>query len=269
MIKIGFIGGGQIASALAGGFLAGGFEGGVQLGVVDRFPASAARFAERFGAKVFVGVAEMARECDMVFLCVKPGDVAGALAQEQREVLAGKLLVSVVAGLPLARLVELAGEGCRVCRSMPNTAAEVRLSATAACFSPNCTEDDKRLVMSAFGAVGEAMELPEKFFDAVVGVSGSGPAYACLLIEAMSDGAVAAGLPRDAATRLAALAVRGAAALVLETGRHPAELREKISSPAGTTIAALAELEAGAVRYHVSAAVQAAAGRSAELSSQK
>lgn len=258
-----------MASALAGGLSSGGLEGGAALFVVDHFPATANAFAERFGATTLDSVVALAQTCDVVFLCVKPCDVVSALPPQMQEALANKLLISVVAGCTLDTLTHLAGSKCQICRSMPNTAAAVRQSATAVCFSPNCMAANKTIAMSAFGVVGEVFDLPEKMFHAVVGVSGSGPAYACLLIEAMSDGGVAAGLSRSVATRLAALAVRGAAALVLETEQHPAELREKISSPSGTTIAALAKMEAGAVRYHVGAAVQAAAIRSMELSEGK
>lgn len=265
MPTIGFFGGGQIARALAGGFLAGGAARAEDLLVCDRFASTAAEFAEKTGARVAAHAAELIDQAEVIFLCVKPQDVATALRPELRAAWAGKLLVSVVAGLPLDRLEELAGAGTAICRSMPNTAAEVRLSATAVCFTTACSPEQIALVEKLFGTVGEVFSLPEKLFDAVVGVSGSGPAYGCLVIEAMSDGGVAAGLPRETATRLAALAVQGAAALVLQTGRHPAELREKISSPGGTTIAALQALEAGGTRHHFSSAVRAAAKRSSEL----
>ena len=258
-----------MASALAGGLSSGGLEGGAKLFVVDHYPATKQAFAKRFDATALDAAVELADKCDVVFLCVKPCDVSSALPPEIQDALANKLLISVVAGCTLDTLRELVGRNCQICRSMPNTAAAVLQSATAVCFSENCSETNRALAKDAFGVVGEVFDLPEKMFHAVVGVSGSGPAYACLLIEAMSDGGVAAGLSRAVATRLAALAVRGAAALVLETNQHPAELREKISSPSGTTIAALAKMEAGAVRYHVGSAVEAAAARSMELSEGK
>lgn len=266
LMKLGFIGGGQIASALAGGFLAGQLVRPEEVLVTDRFPDYADAFAARFGGTTVKSSAELAASADLIFLCVKPGDVAGVFDDGLQKSLKGKLLVSVVAGLTLDHLRLHAGEQCHLCRSMPNTAAEVRQSATVVCFSANTTDAEKATVRKAFSTVGAVRELPEKYFDAVVGVSGSGPAYACLLIEAMSDGGVAAGLPREVATELAAQAVQGAATLVLESGRHPAILRERISSPGGTTMAALEQLESGAVRYHISAAVQAAANRSRELS---
>ena len=263
-LSIGFLGGGQIASALAGGFRSTDEGRAFDLAVFDRYPTTSAAFAQRFEARECAQVTDLVASTQVIFLCVKPQDVATALQEIPQTEWAERLLISVAAGIHLSKLSSLAGREARICRAMPNTAAEVQRSATAVCFTENCQEQDRARARDLFAAVGEVLDLPEKLFDAVVGVSGSGPAYACLLIEAMSDGGVAAGLPRPEATRLAALAVRGAAELILTTGRHPAELREKISSPAGTTIAALHALEMGAVRAHAAAAVLAAARRSAE-----
>ncbi len=265
-MKIGFIGGGQIASALAGGFCSSGEVAGEHLLVFDRIPESSKGFSSRFGAAVCKEAVELVSGSDVIFLCVKPNDAASVFSADLQKTLKGKLLVSVAAGLTLDFLAEHAGSECKICRAMPNTGAEIRQSATAICFTENVPAADRGLLNRLFASVGMVFDLPEKQFDAVVGVSGSGPAYACVLIEAMSDGGVKAGLPREIATRLAAMAVQGAAGLVLETGKHPAELREKISSPAGTTIAALQVMEQGGVRFHVSRAVEAAAARSKELS---
>lgn len=267
MLLIGFLGGGQIASALAGGLRATEAGAAFEMAVCDRYPATAAAFGQRFEARECASPAALFQSAQAIFLCVKPQDVISALQEVPSVDWSERLIISVAAGIPLAKLTALLGDEARICRAMPNTAAEVRRSATAVCFTENCNAENRRQARELFAAVGEVMEIPEKLFDAVVGVSGSGPAYACLLIEAMSDGGVAAGLPRSEATRLAALAVGGAAELILSSGRHPAELREKISSPAGTTIAALQVLESGAVRAHTSAAVLAAARRSAELGS--
>lgn len=265
MKNIGFIGGGQIATALASGFIKSGKVTAGRLFVLDRFPETTRRFCETTGAQEAKNLDQLLQECSAIFLCVKPNDVAAALPESSRALLSGKLLISVAAGINLKTLCALTGPECRVCRSMPNTAAQVSDSCTAVCFSENTPQEARELAIELFSSVGEVFDLPEKFFDAVVGVSGSGPAYACLLIEAMADGGVREGLPRDTALRMAALAVRGAAAMVLQTGTHPAILREKISSPGGTTIAALDVLEKGAVRHHAANAVTAATARSKEL----
>jgi pyrroline-5-carboxylate reductase len=266
MTTIGFIGGGQIATALATGFIAAGFCKSGDLAVFDRQPDHASTFAVRTGARISPSTTDLAATSKVLFLCVKPGDVESALAPVRSKLDPEKLLVSVAAGISLAQLDEATGGHKKICRAMPNTAAEVRLAATALCFSEGVSVEEQEFLRDAFNAVGEAFFIQESLFDAVVGVSGSGPAYAFLLIEAMAEGATAAGLPRSTALRLAALAVRGAAELVVETNRHPALLREMVSSPGGTTLAGLQQLEEGAVRAHVARAVRAAAQRSAELS---
>ena len=266
MTTIGFLGGGQIATALASGFIASTFSEPGELGVYDKNSDTAATFAARTGARVRTSPADLVLSSEVVFLCVKPGDVESALAPIRNSLGRHKLLVSVAAGVSLDRLASASGNHSKICRAMPNTAAEVRLAATALCFSDGVSGEEQEFLKAAFDSVGEAFFVPESLFDAVVGVSGSGPAYAFLLMEAMSDGATAAGLPRATASRLAALAVRGAAELAVATGRHPALLREMVSSPGGTTLAGLHALEQGAVRAHVADAVRAAAKRSAELS---
>lgn len=254
-----------MASALAGGLRAAQWKN-LPFFVLDRSVESARRFSERFDAKVCENPQELVASCDLVFLCVKPQDVASALTDDLQTGLQGKILVSVVAGLTLQTLGRHAGPACKICRSMPNTAAEIAKAVTVVCFSPNLEEGERQQIKAAFGAVGACMELAEEHFDAVVAVSGSGPAYACLLVEAMTTGGVDAGLPVEVARELAAHAVLGAASLIIETGRTPEDIRHKISSPGGTTLAALEMMEKGLVRHHIHSAVQAAAARSRELS---
>lgn len=265
MKRIGFLGGGQMASALASGLRAAHWQSW-PFHVADRYPDTAERFGERFDARVWATLPELIENSDLLFLCIKPQDVTKALTPDLIPALDGKILVSVVAGLSLQTLGHLAGPGCRLCRSMPNTAAEVARAITVVCFSENIGEAERQEIKGAFDTVGTCMELPEECFDAVVAVSGSGPAYACLLVEAMTTGGVDAGLPRDVAEKLAAHAVAGAAALILETGRTPEDIRQKISSPGGTTLAALEVMEKGLIRHHIHAAVKAAAARSRDLS---
>jgi len=254
-----------MASALAGGLRAAQWKD-MPFAVVDRYAESADRFASRFGARICQQPADLIACSDLIFLCVKPQDVASALTEDLRPALEGKILVSVVAGLTLETLAHHAGDRCRICRSMPNTAAEIAKAVTVVCFSVNTGDTERQEIKDAFGAVGSCMELDEEHFDAVVAVSGSGPAYACLLVEAMTAGGVEAGLPPAVARELAAQAVQGAAALILQTGRSPEDIRQKISSPGGTTLAALEMMERGLVRQHVQAGVKAAAARSKELS---
>lgn len=208
--------------------------------------------------------ADAVAAADVVILCVKPLDALQALRQAG-ENWKGKLLVSVATGLKISALHE-ASPGSRVVRVMPNTAAMVGKSATAISASASATRKDLATVEKVFGAVGEVFPVAENQLDAVTGLSGSGPAYIYLVMEALSDGGVACGLPRKLALELAIQTIQGAAEMAASTREHPAVLREMVTSPGGTTIAALASLENAAVRSAFIGAVQAAAKRSKELS---
>jgi pyrroline-5-carboxylate reductase len=176
-----------------------------------------------------------------------------------------KLFISVAAGVTLGAMEKLTGGTGRFIRTMPNTPSLVGKGAAAFSLGSNCGEADREIVQSILGAVGLSVEVPERLIDAVTGLSGSGPAYIYLVIEAMADGGVQAGLPRPDALKLAAQTVAGAAAMVLETGLHPAVLKDMVTSPGGTTIAGLAALEDGAIRSSFIAAVSAAVARAKEL----
>jgi pyrroline-5-carboxylate reductase len=190
------------------------------------------------------------------------GDVLGEL---RGRVTTRHLVVSVAAGIPLAAIASGLGPGPRLVRVMPNTPCLIGQGASAYCLGPGATAADGELVGRLLSAVGRAYVVPEKLLDAVTGLSGSGPAFVYVMIEALSDGGVRMGLPRDVATTLAAQTVRGAAEMVLASGEHPAVLKDRVASPGGTTIAGLQALESGAVRAALIAAVEAATRRSVEL----
>jgi pyrroline-5-carboxylate reductase len=205
-----------------------------------------------------------AKEAPIVLLCVKPHEAATAIEQAGAGV-DGKLLISIAAGLTLGTLEKMAPR-CRVIRAMPNTPALVGCGATAFATGPTATGADEVSAEAIFASVGVVSQVQEKLLDAVTGLSGSGPAYIFLIIEALTDGGVSCGLPSNLARRLAIQTVLGAAELAKETGEHPAILREMVTSPGGTTAAALAELEQHGVRSAFIQAVQAANRRSKELS---
>lgn len=263
-MKYAFLGGGKMAQALAKGMLRAKVCGAEDIGVADRVPAGAQSFAEATSGQVMESNAAAAAAAEVVLLCVKPGDAALAL-EEAGSALKNKLLISIVSGLTSSSLRGRA-YGARVIRVMPNTAALVGMSATAMAVNSETAEADVKVVETIFGAVGEVYSVNENLLDAVTGLSGSGPAYVYLMIEALSDGGVAAGLPRALAQDLAVQTVRGAAATVAVTGEHPALLREMVTSPGGTTSAALGVLEKAAVRSAFVEAVKAASARSRELS---
>ncbi len=207
----------------------------------------------------------MVKSAAVLVLAVKPDQVGGVLAGIRDFVTDKHCLISIAAGVPLARLEAGLAAGARLIRVMPNTPALVGASATAFALGKAARPEDGELARQLFSAVGVAFQVKESLLDAVTGLSGSGPAYAYLFIEGLSDGGVAAGLPRDVATRLAAQTVLGSARMVLETGLHPGVLKDMVTSPGGTTIEGLHELEKGKLRGTVISAVRAAAEKSKKL----
>jgi len=262
--RLGFIGAGKMATALARGFVAGGLTRGDQIAAHDPVPAASAAFAAACGGRVVDSNRAVAAAADVIVLAVKPQQMRDVLT-DLRGHAAGKLVISVAAGVTLAALSEGLGPAVRIVRVMPNTPCLVGRGASAYALGTSATPADAELVNTLLGAVGRAYALDEKLLDAVTGLSGSGPAFVYLMIEALSDGGVRMGLPRDVALGLAAQTVAGAAEMVLSTGKHPAVLKDEVTSPGGTTIAGLQALEVGALRGTVIAAVEAAARRSYEL----
>ncbi|MFK7897609.1 MAG: pyrroline-5-carboxylate reductase [Myxococcota bacterium] len=262
---IGFIGCGAMARALAGGLV----EAGVapsQIRASDPFAGAREQFAEAIGATPVEDNDEVIRGADLVVLAVKPGAVAGVLKALDPKAASGPIWVSIAAGVPLAALAGALPTSTRIVRTMPNTPALVGAGATAYFPGPGVAEDDLALVEQVLEAAGYCWQSPnEDLLDAVTGLSGSGPAYVFLILEALSDAGVRQGLPRDAAQALATRTVFGAAKLALETGTHPGVLKDQVTSPGGTTIAGLEQLEAGGVRAALYEAVRAATDRSKEL----
>lgn len=215
------------------------------------------------------GTAQVVANSDVVFIAVKPQYV-GLVLKEVRPVLKPTtVIVSIAAGVTLESLKDAAGEDARVIRVMPNTPCLVGETASAMCLGGKADESDAEVVKTLIDAVGTCYRVDEKLFSAVTGLSGSGPAYIFVMIEALSDGGVKAGLPRDIATKLAAQTVLGSAKMVLETGTHPGQLKDMVTSPAGTTIAGVHELEKAGVRNAFINAVTGAAARADELSRAK
>ncbi len=223
------------------------------------------------GAKVtaVASNADLVAQADVLVLCVKPVDALAALRSLGGAAGVNKLVISIVAGLPLSALQDAAGASARLVRVMPNTPALVHRGAAAYAAGPNTTPKDAETTEKLFGSVGVVVRVKEELLDVVTGLSGSGPAYVYLVIEALSDAGVLMGLPRDLSLKLAAQTVAGAAQMVAETGRHPAVLRDEVTSPGGTTIAGIEALEAGAVRSAFLSAVRAATERSRELGATK
>ena len=269
-LKIGFLGAGAMGEALAGGLLAAGVPR-ERVRAADPDPARRVAVERALGIAAGDDNGALVRASDVVVLAVKPAMVAqvlGALRKELGAELARPLWISIAAGVSLAKLAAELPTGARTVRAMPNTPALVRAGATAFAAGPAATAADRAAAQALFESVGLAWEAPDEgLLDAVTGLSGSGPAYVFVFLEALADAGVRAGLPREAAHRLACQTVLGSARLALESGLHPGQLKDRVTSPGGTTIAGLARLEAGGLRAAVHEAVEAATRRSRELGS--
>jgi pyrroline-5-carboxylate reductase len=263
--NIGFLGAGKMATALANGFVRTGLVQPKDLIASDPYDAARKQFAAELKAKVTVSNVEVADSAQVLFLATKPDQVTAALSEIRKSFTEKHLLISIAAGVTIGKLESILPDGARVIRVMPNTPALVGAGASAYALGKNATTADGELAKKLLSAVGAAFPVKESLLDAVTGLSGSGPAYVYQFIEALSDGGVAAGLPREVATKLAAQTVLGAAKMVLETGQHPGALKDQVTSPGGTTIEGLHELEKGKLRATVMNAVRAATEKSKKL----
>ena len=262
---VGFLGAGQMATALARGWLAAGLIDVTTSVAGDPYPAARANFTHATGIRTVPETGGDFAAVKVLVLAVKPQTMGQVLQQLRPHLTPNHLVVSIAAGVTLARLADALGPDARTVRVMPNTPALVGASASAFAPGAAATPEDAALVGELFAAIGVAFPLPEPLLDAVTGLSGSGPAFAYVFIEALADGGVRAGLPREVALKLAAQTVLGSAKMVLDTGLHPAALKDAVASPGGTTIAGLHALERAAFRAAAMDAVTAAAARAAEL----
>jgi len=232
--------------------------------VFDVIDTASKKLANDIGATVASSHDDLINNSEVVLLCVKPQDTLKML-EGLNSLTQSKLFISIAAGLQLMDLEESLGESARVIRVMPNTPALVGKGASAFSRGTKANDEDTNFVINILGSVGKVLEVPEKQIDAITGLSGSGPAYIYTVIEALADGGVLVGLPEDQALLLAAQTVSGAAEMILQTGEHPASLRDQVASPGGTTVAGLAALESGKLRATLIDAVRAATLRSKEL----
>jgi pyrroline-5-carboxylate reductase len=264
-LRWGFIGSGRMASALARGMIRAGVAEPGRILASDPHPAARDSLANDAGIVVHATNAPVIAASDVIVLAVKPQSMASVLAEIAPMLAPRHLVVSIAAGVSIDTMARALGESTRLIRVMPNTPALLGEGASAFALGPAATEADAEAVRIFLESVGRAARVPESQLDAVTGLSGSGPAFVYMIVEALSDGGVRAGLPRDVATTLAAQTVLGAAKMVLETGLHPGTLKDQVTSPGGTTIAGVQVLERAALRGALIDAVEAAARRSAEL----
>jgi pyrroline-5-carboxylate reductase len=262
--KLGFIGAGNMGEALVKGLIASKAAKPSQILVSARRPERVQELVRLYGVRG-ASNAEVARESDVLVLAVKPQILDQVLRDIAPEVPRDRLVISVAAGVPIAAIERRLHPPLRIVRAMPNTPATVGAGATAIALGEHATEADLAAAKTIFDSVGLTVVLDENQLDAVTGLSGSGPAYMFLIIEALADAGVKVGLARRSALQLAAQTVLGSAKLLIESGQHPGLLKDGVTSPGGTAIAGLHTLEAGGLRNVLMNAVEVATRRSREL----
>jgi len=264
-VRIGFLGAGQMATALAKGWLKAGLIDAGQGVAWTPNPATAAKFAKATGLKSATSSEAVLEATDVIIPAVKPQILPGVLYDIRSRLEERHLILSIAVGVTLTQLMHHLSSETRIVRVMPNTPTMVGAGAAGYAGGPAATAADLALTQKLFAGVGLAYQVPESQLDGLSGLSGSGPAFVYVMIEALADAGVRVGLPRETALKLAAQTVMGSAKMVLETGEHPAALKDAVASPGGSTIVGLHALERGAVRGTLMNAVEAAANRAAEL----
>jgi len=267
-LRVVVLGGGVMGEAILAAVLRAGWAA-ADVAVTERVAARAADLRERHGVEVLDDNAAAVAEADVVVVALKPKDVVGVLAQIGPALAPGALLVSVAAGLPTSLYEAHLPGGTPVVRVMPNTPAVIGQGASALSPGTDATDAHLDVAERVLGATGLVVRVPEKDLDAVTAISGSGPAYVFYVVDALAEAGVLLGLTRDLSTRLAVATVLGSAALLDRTGEHPVVLRERVSSPGGTTVAGVRELDAHGVRAAFLAAAEAARDRSRELGAEQ
>lgn len=264
--KIGFIGSGNMGRAIIGGLLAAGLYQPQDVLASAKSEDTVKKLKDEYSIEATTDNKAVAKEADLLFLAVKPGVFATVIPEIRDVVKKDAVIVSIAAGQTIENITSLFGRSIKLVRSMPNTPALVGEAMSAVTPNENVSEVELSEVLAVFESFGQAEVVPESMMDAVVGVSGSSPAYVYLFIEAMADAAVADGMPRAQAYKFAAQSVLGAAKMVLATGQHPGELKDAVCSPGGTTIEAVAALEEGGLRATVIDAQRACVEKSREMS---
>jgi pyrroline-5-carboxylate reductase len=263
--KVGFIGCGNMGSAMIGGLIKSGFVSKEDIIVSDKIEASLESLRENLGVNITLDNSTVIKESDVIILSVKPF-LYKAVIEEIKDVLTkDKLIITIAAGVSIKDMEYWLGDGFKVIRTMPNTPALVGEAMSAICINKNVSQEDLEYTCNMYKNFGEYVELDEKDFDGFTALCGSSPAYVFIFIEAMADAAVKLGIPRAKAYKMASQSVLGSAKMVLETGKHPGELKDMVCSPGGTTIEAVAELEKHGFRNAVIEAVVKCAEKSKSM----
>lgn len=263
--KIGFIGCGNMAKAMIGGIIESKLVAAADIIASDGYMPSLEEAKSKYGINISQDNKDVVRASDIVFLAVKPNMYEKVIAEVSSEVDNSTIIVTIAPGKTLKLIGEYFGKEVKVLRTMPNTPALVGAGVTAICPNENITAEELSGLKEIIATFSLVEEIEEKLFDAVVSVSGSSPAYVFMFIEAMADAAVLQGMPRDKAYRFAAQAVMGSAKMLLETGKHPGELKDMVCSPGGTTIEAVSVLENKGFRAAVMEAMKACGDKSSKM----
>jgi pyrroline-5-carboxylate reductase len=263
--RIALIGAGQLGEAILAGLLGAGILSKDQVVATAAHESRTDYLAERFNIRVSVSNREAVRDANLILLSVKPRVVKQVLEEIRDDLHEGQVLISTVASVPTRYIENLVGKSIPVVRTMPNTPCLIRMGMTALCAGAYAEPQHLELGQQVFDCLGRTIIVDERHMDAVTGLSASGPAYIYIVIESLAEGGVKMGLPRDIATQLAAQTVLGAGSMVLQSGEHPARLKDTVTTPAGCTIDGILELEEGGLRVTLIKAVVRATQRAKEL----
>ena len=263
--KIGFIGCGNMGGAIVSGLTGSGFHSNEDIIISEINDKIAANLEAKLKVKTITNNKEVTRVSDILFIAVKPNMYKKVIEEIKSELTREKLIITIAAGITIENMEYWVGEGYKIVRTMPNTPGLVGAGMSAVCANKNVGKEEVDYVLDIFSSFGQCLELEEKYFHAATALSGSSPAYVFMFIEAMADAAVALGIPRTTAYIMASQSVLGSAKMVLETGKHPGELKDMVCSPGGTTIAAVIELEKRGLRSAIIEGVLKCAEKSARM----
>jgi pyrroline-5-carboxylate reductase len=264
-IKFGVIGAGNMGEAILRGFVAGGNAASADISIYDPYAEKCKLLEKECGVQCADSIEKLIQSSDILLIAIKP-NVCSQVFADYKQLFSNKAVISIAAGWGGERLKNALPASTRILRVMPNTPAMIREGMIVFESGDSLTQDEHAFAEMLFSSVGDVVCVEPKLMDAVTAVSGSGPAYVYLFIEALADGGVKAGLPRNVALKLAAQTVKGSAMMVSETGIHPGELKDRVCSPGGTTIEAVATLERNGLRGAVIAAVDACRDKSEQMS---
>ncbi len=268
-MKIGFIGTGNMGSSIIKGILSSKFEKSENINIFDLDKEKVNNLVKEYGVNAVNSEKELAENCNIIILSVKPHIIPIVLKNLSGNVKKDTIILTIAAGISISVIENALGEDKKVVRTMPNTPAQVLSGMTAVTFNKNIENSEKEIIFKLLNSFGKSVEIEEKLMHAYTGISGSLPAYVYMFMEALADGGVLCGMPRDKAYEIVAQTVAGSAKMLLETGKHPGQLKDEVCSPAGTTIEAVRVLENGNFRGNVIEAVVACTEKSKEMAGEK